>query len=143
MGYYLPREVQSRLEVNLEQYVMAITVEAKLVLEIGKTMIYPAAMRYQNELAATCAHLKVAGCPTDRRTLDTITTAIHALLDSLSELEALLRHSGTDVQAEADHACNQLKPALTAVRRHADELESWVADDLWPLPTYQEMLFIK
>jgi glutamine synthetase len=45
--------------------------------------------------------------------------------------------------AEAKHACNTILPAMLGVREHADALEGVVADDLWPLPTYQEMLFIR
>jgi glutamine synthetase len=45
--------------------------------------------------------------------------------------------------AEAQHFADEVLPAMASVRKYADELEGWVADDLWPLPTYQEMLFIK
>ena len=41
------------------------------------------------------------------------------------------------------HFCEEVLPAMATVRKYADDLEGWVADDLWPLPTYQEMLFIK
>jgi len=50
-------------------------------------------------------------------------------------------HSST--QKLADYSCSDIVPAMGMVRKYADELEGWVADDLWPLPTYQEMLFIK
>ena len=50
--------------------------------------------------------------------------------------------TGHDAQAEAEHARDALLPAMTAVRTAADRLEEMVADDLWPLPTYQEMLYI-
>jgi glutamine synthetase len=58
-----PRETASRLDVKLEQYVMAVNVEASLTAEIAQTMIYPAAARYLGELAGTAANLKAAGCP--------------------------------------------------------------------------------
>ena len=45
--------------------------------------------------------------------------------------------------SEAKHACEKILPAMLEVRKYADELENLVADDLWPLPTYQEILFIK
>ena len=50
--------------------------------------------------------------------------------------------SGSTALAEAEHARDALLPAMTAVRAAADKLEGIVADDLWPLPTYQEMLYI-
>ncbi len=64
------REVHSRFDVYLEQYIMAIHVEAKLTRKIGKTMIYPAAARYQGELASSAASLKAIGYEPNTETLD-------------------------------------------------------------------------
>ncbi|GAB4271721.1 MAG: glutamine synthetase III [Candidatus Promineifilaceae bacterium] len=137
------REVESRKEVKLEQYVMTIQVEANLMLKMGRTMIYPAAIRYQSELATNCANLKAAGLNCDSATLQKITQCINELRDGLDKLETLMAHESDDLEAEARYACDTLIPAMNAIRAHADALEEMVADDLWPLPTYQEMLFIK
>ncbi|MCB8977959.1 MAG: glutamine synthetase III [Ardenticatenaceae bacterium] len=138
-----PREVESRVDVKLEQYAMAVIVEAKLTARIAKTMIFPAAIRYQSELATTCANLKAVGYTFDTNTLDRMTELVRCLQDSTVELEAALAHEADDVMAEAEHALNKLIPAMNVVRGYADSLEGIVADDLWPLPTYQEMLYIK
>jgi glutamine synthetase len=137
------REVESRLDVKFEQYAMVINVEANLALEIGRTMIWPAAIRHQNELAMTCANLKAVGYEFDTNTLDKVTELVKNLQDSLASLEAKQAHEADSVKAEAEYACHVLMPAINLVRKYADELEGYVADDLWPLPTYQEMLFIK
>ncbi len=137
------RELDSRLEVKLEQYVMAVQVEASLTLKMGKTMIYPAAIRYQSELAANCANLKTAGYECDSATLDEVSACVSALRSSLGKLENLLAHEDDDLAAEARHMCDKVLPAMLTIREHADALEGMVADDLWPLPTYQEMLYIK
>jgi glutamine synthetase len=137
------REVESRKEVKLEQYVMTIQVEANLMLKMGRTMIYPAAVRYQSELATNCANLKAAGLACDSTTLQKVTHCINELRDGLDKLETLMAHESDDLEAEARYACDTLIPAMNAIRAHADALEEMVADDLWPLPTYQEMLFIK
>ncbi len=138
-----PREVESRVEVKFEQYVLAIAVEAKLTARIAKTMIFPAAIRYQSELATTCANLKAVGYTFDTNTLDRVTELVRCLQDSTAELDTALAHTGSDVFEEADHALKKLVPAMSVVREYADSLEKMVADDLWPLPTYQEMLYIK
>ena len=138
-----PREVKSRVEVKLEQYTMAVTVEAKLTARIAKTMIFPAAIRYQSELARTCANLKSVGYTFDTNTLDRVTELVRCLQDSTVELDAALRHEGGSSLEEAQHALEKLIPAMNIVREYADTLETIVADDLWPLPSYQEMLFIK
>ncbi len=138
-----PREVKSRVEVKLEQYAMAVTVEAKLTARIAKTMIFPAAIRYQSQLATTCANLKAVGYSFDTNTLDRVTELVRCLQDSTAELETALAHEGGSVHEEAEHALKKLIPAMNTVREYADTLETIVADDLWPLPSYQEMLYIK
>ncbi|QDU58794.1 glutamine synthetase III family protein [Aeoliella mucimassa] len=138
------RELASRLDTYLEQYCMTIGVEAKLTIKIAKTMIFPAAIRYQNELAATCTNLKMLGYEFDTNTLDAMTELVKELQDSIAELEASLAEGESDdLLAESRHCCDSVLPLMNKVRTYADKLEGFVADDLWPLPTYQEMLFIK
>ena len=61
----------------------------------------------------------------------------------VDNLEKLLAHEAADTLAHATYMCDKVLPAMTAVRGYADALESVVADNLWPLPSYQEMLFIR
>jgi len=112
-------------------------------LKIGKTQIFPAAIRYQNELAHTCTNLKIVGYTFDTDTLDRMTALVKELQDTLAALEKIVAGNCHDKEAEAENACHKVLPAMAAVRKAADALEAMVADDLWPLPTYQEMLFIK
>ncbi|WP_417386682.1 glutamine synthetase III [Gimesia sp.] len=138
------RELESRLEIYLEQYVMSIKVEYNLTLKMAKTMIFPAVIRYQGELVSNCASLKMLDYDFDTKTLDKVTSLVKALQDSIGELEtAGAEHGSEDLLAEANYYCNTILPLMNKVREYADELEGIVADDLWPLPTYQEMLFIK
>ncbi len=143
-GVLSRREVESRHDIYLEQYVKTLSVESKLVVEIAKTMIFPAAIRYQSELAVTCANLKAVGYTFDTDTLDKMTALVKLLQDSVADLERIMaaHHTGSLLD-EAKYYCYEVVPAMAAVRNVADELEGMVADDLWPLPTYQEMLFIK
>ena len=137
------REVLSRMDVQLEQYVMAVQVEANLMLKMGQTMILPAATRYQSELATNCANLKTAGLECDMETLSKVSSCIKELRSGLDKLDKLMGHGSDDLEEEACTMRDEILPAMAAIREHADALESMVADDLWPLPTYQEMLFIK
>jgi len=143
-GVLSERETLSRQEVYLEQYCLSIGVEARTTIEMAKTVIFPAAVRYQGELAGTYASLKALGQKFDSQVLDTVTKLIQQLQDGIGKLEAALSHkSGDTTLAHAQHCCNEVLPAMVAVRTTVDALEGWVADDLWPLATYQEMLFIK
>jgi len=137
------REMHSRYEVGLEQYALTIEVEARLTLEIGSTLILPAAVRHQTEVAANLGALKAAGVEADVSTLVEVTGPLTDLRAALATLKAALAADpGETALAEAEHAREALLPAMAAVRSAADLLEGIVADDLWPLPTYQEMLFI-
>ena len=141
-GVFNERELHSRYEVRLEQYALTIGVEAKLACEIGSTVILPAAMRYQTELAQNVAAMKAAGFPAEMSLLGQVSAPIAELTSALSGLKAALAAHVEGSFAEALHARDVLLPAMDAVRAAADALEAIVADDLWPLPTYQEMLFI-
>jgi glutamine synthetase len=142
-GVLTEREVVSRMDVALEQYCLTVGLEARTTIEIAKTIIFPAAIRYQGELALTCANLKAVGYVFDTDTLDRVTALVKDLQDGTAKLEKLLaEHGGHGKLEHAHHMCYKVIPAMTAVRNTADTLEGIVADDLWPLATYQEMLFI-
>lgn len=137
------REMHSRYEIGLEQYALTIRVEARLTLEMGTTIVLPAAVRYQTEVAQNLAALQAVGVEIDRAPLDTVSVPLAALRAGLATLKgALDADTGHDALGEATHARDALLPAMAEVRAAADQLEDIVADDLWPLPTYQEMLFV-
>ncbi|SOJ57335.1 Glutamine synthetase [Mycobacterium simulans] len=136
------RELHSRYEVGLEQYALTINVEAKLTLKLGSTVILPAAIRYQTEIAENIATLRAAGVHPSTSLLEDVSAPIAELNSALTDLrKALEDHSATTALDEALSA-QSLLPKMDAVRVAADTLEGLVADDLWPLPTYQEMLYI-
>lgn len=138
------RELESRQDTFLEQYILNLNVESKLTRRIAKTMIFPAAIRYQSELASTCTALQTVGYEFDTDTLDHVTKLVKQLQGSITDLEdAMAKDSFRSILAHAQYCCDTIKPAMDTVREAADALEMVVADDLWPLPTYQEMLFIK
>ena len=137
------REMHSRYEIGLEQYVLSIGVEARLTQEIGSTVLLPAAVRHQTEVAQNLAALKAAGVEPDVSLLDAVSGPLAELRAGLTVLgEAIAVHGGETTFEEAEYAKDVLLPAMAAVRKAGDTLEGIVADDLWPLPTYQEMLFI-
>lgn len=141
-GVLTKRELEARRDIAYEQYCKAVNVEANLVLEIAKTKIYPAAARYQTELASNIAAVKAAGGKPLTDVFEYVSEQIVALRDACLKLEETRAHHAKSVVDEAEHYCHALLPAMLEVRKAADALEGVVADDLWPLPTYEEMLFI-
>jgi glutamine synthetase len=143
-GVLNPVELESRFGVFAEQYVLAIMVEAKLVISMAKTIIYPVAARYLTDLTIGNASLSEIGIEIDKGPVDTIATAINGMLGAVSKLSEAIEKEGFASEEEHMQFCaNDILGLMNEVRAHADTLETEVADDMWPLPTYQEMLFIK
>ncbi len=139
-----PRELESRYEIYLEQYVKTVAVESKLVVKMAKTTILPAALTYQKQLADTAASVKAAGVDADVSLLKDVSALTAKLSGAIAALEKEMAHEGGSSSLDhAKHYAHGVLPAMLKVREAADALEGVVADDVWPLPTYQEMLFIK
>jgi glutamine synthetase len=141
-GVFSHREMHSRYEIGLEQYTQSIGVEARSALEIATTAVLPAATRYQTEMALNLGALTTAGLEVDTAPLEELSELIAQLRTGLGTLKTALAANSASVEEQAKYAQAELIPAMNAVRAAADKLEGIVADDLWPLPTYQEMLFI-
>ncbi|PKN09586.1 MAG: glutamine synthetase type III [Deltaproteobacteria bacterium HGW-Deltaproteobacteria-8] len=142
-GVLSEAELRSREEIYLEMYAKTLKTEAALMVRMASTIIFPAAMRYQSELAAACANLKAIGKDFKMSTLEDITAKLRSMQTSVAKLEKLLSVEGKNSHAEAKHLCDKVLPAMNELRSFADALEVVVADDLWSLPSYQEMLFIR
>jgi glutamine synthetase len=143
-GVLTPKELESRFDVYAEQYVKAIDVEAQLVISMAKTMIYPAAVRYLADLSHTLSSLTEVGITMDKTVATTVAGLVQSMMASVGKLNAAIeKHDFADITAHMQHCAGTICPLMLEVRGFADALEAEVADDLWPLPTYQEMLFIK
>lgn len=144
LGVLSPVELASRYETYAEQYVLSIEVEAKLVIDIAKTSIYPAALRYLSDLANTTLSLKEIGLDLEIENIEKVASLAKSMMEKVSKLTlALGNHDFASVEEHMQYLVNVIRPLMDEVRGFADALEGEVADDLWPLPTYQEMLFIK
>jgi glutamine synthetase len=139
-----PVELASRYEVYAEQYILSIGVEAKLVVELAKTVIYPATMSYVSNLAATVNSASYLGVELKPAGIKKIAEATNAMMATVAQLEeALANHHFDSTAAHMKYCAGPLRTLMDKVRLHADALETEVADEYWPLPKYREMLFIK
>ena len=142
-GVLSEREMRSRYEIYLERYCKDINAEANSAVQIAKTMILPAGYRYQGELVDTASKLKSLGQTVHMGTLDKLTKLVGTFEQRIESLENALAHTGHDLRGEVTHFHDDVIPAMLALRETADQIEMILPDDLWPLPTYREMLFIK
>jgi glutamine synthetase len=137
-------ELESRYEVYAEVYIKSIAVEAKLVKDIAKTIIYPAAMRYLSDLAETNASVAGMGIELDIATARTIAMESNAMMAAVARLaEAFTREDFATTDEHMQYCATVIRGLMDEVRLHADALEAEIADEQWPLPKYREMLFIK
>ncbi len=128
------RELESRYEVWLEQYVTRANIEAETTESIARTMILPAALRH-------LALIDAAGISELGSTVRGLVDGLVSALDGLHEANGY--PDGVEGLELAEYARDHQLTAMDAVREAADKLERVVADDLWPLPKYSEILFIK
>jgi len=137
-------ELESRYEVYAEQYVLAIEVEAKLALQMARTQIYPAVMTYLGQLSSSLHHQENLGLPPDRAMAGKIASLNQQLLQTCTKLdEAIASPPHGDAQAHMNHCAHTLLPLMETLREAVDGLETLVDESIWPLPTYQEMLFVR
>jgi glutamine synthetase len=143
-GVLTAAELESRFEVYAEQYVLAIEVEAKLVIDMAKTIIYPAAIDYLSTLGKTTESVLAMGITLDSTAAKSVAENADAMLGAVAKLGASLARDGFSSTEEHMQFCaTEICGLMDEVRVAADALEADVSDELWPLPKYQEMLFIK
>jgi glutamine synthetase len=137
-GVLSKRELESRQEVAIEQYATKLNIEAETAASMARTMILPAALR-QAEL-----YDEAEGLGGVEKLTEELSGLTSELVDAIFTLEKVNRdHPDVEGIRHAKYMRDKVIPAMDAVREVSDRLERIVADDLWPLPKYSEMLFIK
>jgi len=130
------RELESRYEVFTEQYATTVNIESETASSIARTMLLPAAVRHNNELLASGMEELVGE-------ITPLIKELHFAIRSLEDANLEDNHPHGNAQKEAVYMRDRVLTAMDDVREVSDRLEKLVADDLWPLPKYAEMLFIK
>ncbi len=142
-GVLSREEAKSRFEIYREKYVKDVLIEASLSINMARTMIFPAVVRHQKLLAETATAVKTAGVNACTAALEKVTLLNVDLQKAISDLEKVIVVPDVGLKQQCRYMVETLIPAMNAVREVADKLELIVSDDLWPLPTYQEMLFTR
>ncbi len=145
-GVLAPRELESRLEVRMEQYFIRVNIEGETAANMARTMILPAAVRYLDQLLSACEKAENAGVPSSgvSSSAHRIAALVDDLAASLDVLDAQNAElGGNDMASKTIHMRDNVIPAMNAVREVVDRLEAVVPDDMWPLPSYRDMLFVK
>jgi len=145
-GVLNERELHARYDVAVEQYNKTVNIEAQLMVLMTNRYILPAAYRYQAQLGEAVAAVKAAGATAKetRRSLDEIIRLTDDAKGRVDALQSLLEHEADgSAEKHAKYFRDKVIPAMNGLREVGDQLEGIVPHDLWPLPTYREMLFVK
>ncbi len=139
------RELHARRDVAVETYVKTVNIEAQLMTLMADRYILPAALRYQKDVADSVKAVIDAGGATReaKKVLDRVTGLVDEFRTRTDKLAKGLTHHVADTEKHAKHMRDVVVPAMEALREVGDQIEVLVPHELWPLPTYREMLFIK
>jgi glutamine synthetase len=146
LGVLTKEELESRYHVRMERYIKDMLIEMHTLVQMVDTLVLPAAFTYSGQLAASAAQAKAAGI----KVVPQVDAAneVGALIEELrtertklAEVIEKAEHMHDDVEKCAKMLTSSGADAMAAVRSACDKLELVVADELWPLPKYREMLF--
>lgn len=144
-GVFTDGEVKLRYEVLLENYAKAVNIEALTALDMVNRQLLPATLEYLSDTAVVAANVKAAGVTSKAATdaLDKVTKLADEFAAKAVELKAAVAAAAANEcpKAAAKAYAYDVVPALAKLRAVADELETIVPADVWPLPTYAELLF--
>ncbi len=144
-GVFSKAELQSRVEIKYENYAKTINIEAKAMIDIASKQIIPAVMKYTKALADTINSVKTAGAeaPVQAELLDQSSALLVETKAALGKLEKITaKASAMDEGAEqANFYHDSVIPAMNALRKPVDELEMIVDKDMWPMPSYGDLIF--
>ena len=152
MGVMNHVEVESRYEIELEDYIKKIQIEGRVLGDIARNHVIPTAIRYQNILIENVKGLKeIFGKDFEQIAKEQITlikeisghieginTKVEKMIDERKKANAL-----TNTEEMANAYCDKVKPYFDDIRYHADKLELLVDNEIWTLTKYREMLFTK
>ena len=147
------RELFARFEIKLEKYTKKIQIESRVMGDLATNHILPTAIRYQNRLIENARGLKevldsktfVKLSRNQLNTIKDISNHISSIKDDVEMMTEARKNANAieNVQHQAVAYKDHVKPYFEKIRYHVDKLEMLVDDELWPLPKYRELLFIK
>jgi glutamine synthetase len=144
-GVLSPRELEARHDVLVEHYNTVLAIEGRTLVQMVRTQVLPAALRAQEELASAVSTTLAADvdCADTQAELKSYVAMVDELRASVRELETLAARHHKDEVSEMRFLRDHVVPAMARIRAACDALERVTPADLWPMPTYAEMLLMK
>ncbi|MEX0876687.1 MAG: hypothetical protein WD114_04425, partial [Phycisphaerales bacterium] len=138
-------ELDSRVEIFAEKYVTEVEIEAQQTSAIARTMILPASVHHQRNLADTVRSTEGVNveCSTMRSMLEEFVELVSEFKSRLDELEAVRNLPEMPVLKQCTYCREKILPAMVALRETGDQLECLVEAEIWPMPNYRELLTLR
>ncbi|MCI6464490.1 MAG: glutamine synthetase III [Faecalicatena sp.] len=138
-------ELESRAEIQYESYAKAINIEARTMIDMASKQIIPAIMRYTKTLADTVISVREAGADTTVQS-ELLTEVSNLLVETKNALNVLIQVTETAAEKEegevqANYYHSDVVPAMDNLRAPVDQLEMIVDKDVWPMPSYGDLIF--
>ena len=141
---FSPKETAARYEIQLENYIHVIQIEASTMLEIAKRQIIPSCIKYSGKIAQSLHEISACGMTPKRiqNHLETVTESVESIMALTDELESALNRSGSfeDLYQRAQYMAGEISEAMSRLRARCDALETIVDQKDWPMPTYTDLL---
>jgi glutamine synthetase len=139
------REIHARYEIFLENYNKTINVEGQLMVLMANRYVLPAALEYQKRIGQSVAAVRAGGgrSTQSKKLLGDYTKLVDKFKGQTDMLTKVLDHNGGSAEKHAKYMRDKVVPAMTKLREIGDEIEVLTPHEIWPLPTYREMLFVK
>ena len=146
LGIFTKPELESRRDILFENYSNTIHVEGSTSLAIARKQIYPVAIKYLNNLAKTYNELKDTGIDVEylKEDINELNSLTNNLKLSLNELEEAIKYYDSindTALVKANIAKDRIFKSMEKVRDYADKIEDKVDHDVWPMPTYVDLMF--
>ena len=140
---YTEEEMESRLEISLDEYRKAIHIEAGTMVEMLRRQIIPAALRFSSSLASSAQAKEAIGvaAEADKALCARVSSLCDELLLRVDELDRCMASGPSGTMEAAFYAADSIIPAMEAARKASDSLEMIADRSFWPIPTYSEILF--
>jgi glutamine synthetase len=145
-------EIDARYEVDIEEYIMRLQIESRVLGDIAGNHVVPTAVGYQNALIKNVKGLKIifgkdfeTHASEQIRLIKKISEHIEAIHSKVEKMINARKKANNieDIKAKAEAYCFEVKPFFDDIRYHCDKLELMVDDELWPLTKYRELLFTR
>lgn len=144
-GVYTEKEAVARANIQLENYVKTINIEALTMINMAKTEIYPAVNAYLSDVCQTIVAKRSVGvpvsCKADEALVTRLSTMNDAMMEAVAKLEKDLSEMPSGEVPASDKMAHVIVPDMEEVRRCADGMEKLTANDYWPFPTYDDLLY--